>query len=489
MDIAAVLLAIVTLTAGLALGWMLARTRATTATAEAIAAARADFATAAAERDAARSELAQVRQERDDAAAALRTAEARLVASDTKLKTQDQIDDELKQTFALLSAEALRSSQQQFLTLADDRLKQAGVPIAESLEKVGRQLGEIERNRAGAQEALKQQIEFVRDTGERLKVETAALVSALRKPQARGQWGELQLRKCVEYAGMLDRCDFSEQASVTTSDGTLRPDMIINLVGGKTIVVDAKVTLVGYLDAHEAVGDDARAEHLARHARHLKQHVDVLAAKSYWSQFPATPEFVLMFVPGDGPLNAALEQDPTLLEYAMTKRVQILGPMALVPTLRAIAYSWQQQALADNARDVFDLGREMYKRLGVMGDHMDKLGRSLTSAVKAYNGTVGSLEKNVLVTARKLNALEVVDAELAAPNPVEEPVRPLGAPELVSAADDARQIVVLPGSEAGVLEPERRDDYGIDAGDVGHDRRADTRRLHLETPAQAADIS
>jgi DNA recombination protein RmuC len=465
MDISAVFLALVTLAAGIAVGWAAASRRAS----DTAGAARAGIAAAEADRDAARAELSRVREERDAAAAELRKLEARLAEAATMLKTQDQIDEELKKTFTALSSDALRTNQQQFLALADDRFKLAGAPIAESLEKVGQQLGEIERNRVGAQAALKQQIEFVRVTGEQLKVETASLVSALRKPQARGQWGELQLRKCVEYAGMLDRCDFTEQTTLATADGLLRPDMIINLVGDKTIVVDAKVTLVGYLDAHESTDESVRAEHLARHARHLKQHVDTLAAKAYWSQLPATPEFVIMFVPGDGPLNAALEQDPTLLEYAIARRVHILGPMALVPTLRAIAYAWQQQALADNARDVFDLGREMYKRLGVMGEHMDKLGRSLTSAVKAYNGTVGSLEKNVLVTARKLNALEVVDVELATPNAVEEPVRPLGAPELVTSVEEGRQITVLPGVDEPDDIGRRAVDYGIDTlPEVGH---------------------
>jgi DNA recombination protein RmuC len=479
MDIAAVFLALVTLAAGIAVGWALASRRASDAAAAsqassagAAAVAQATIAAAEADRDAARAELARVMDERDTASFDLRKLEARLAEATTRLKTQDQVDEELKRTFAALSSDALRTNQQQFLALADDRFKLAGAPIAESLEKVGQQLGEIERNRAGAQAALKEQVEFVRLTGEQLKNETASLVSALRKPQARGQWGELQLRKCVEYAGMLDRCDFTEQMTVTTSDGLLRPDMVINLVGGKTIIVDAKVTLVGYLDAHDATDDLARAEHLTRHARHLKQHVDTLAAKAYWSQFPATPEFVIMFVPGDGPLNAALEQDPTLLEYAMSRRVQILGPMALVPTLRAIAYAWQQQALADNARDVFDLGREMYKRLGVMGDHMDKLGRSLTSAVKAYNGTVGSLEKNVLVTARKLNTLQVVDADLDTPNAVEEPVRTLGAPELVASAEEGRQVTILPGLDDSDDLGRRADDYGIEANsDSGHTRR------------------
>jgi DNA recombination protein RmuC len=462
MDITAALVAILTLAAGFIAGWALASNR-SGLTRSASAAANASL---AAERDAVVRERNDLRSERDITQGALREAHMKLAAAEARLDELAKAEEQLKDTFARMSREALDRNNETFIKLADVQLKRAGEPIAESLEKVGRQLGEIERNRAGAQEALKQQIEFVRLTGEQLKAETASLVSALRKPQARGQWGELQLRRCIEYAGMLDRCDFTEQATITGADGVLRPDLVVNLVGGKTIVVDSKVTLVAYLDAHEAPDETSRAEHLARHARHLKQHVDTLHSKAYWSQFSATPEFVIMFVPGDGPLNAALEQDPTLLEYAIDKGVHILGPMALVPTLRAIAYAWQQQSLADNAREVFDLGREMYKRLGVMGDHMDKLGRSLTGAVKAYNGTVGSLEKNVLVTARRMNALKGLDADLDAPDAVEEPVRPLGAPELVASAEEGRQVVVLPatdGQEPLGLEG-RVEDYGIDAG-------------------------
>jgi DNA recombination protein RmuC len=235
--------------------------------------------------------------------------------------------------------------------------------------------------------------------------------------------------------------------------------------------VDSKVTLVGYLDAHDAVDDTMRAEHLARHARHLRSHVDSLAAKDYWSQFSNAPEFVIMFVPGDGPLNAALEADPSLLEYAFTKRVHILGPMSFVPTLRTIAYAWQQASLADNAREVFDLGQELYKRLGVFGGHMGKLGRSLTSAVKTYNESVGSLERNVLSAARKLNDLQVTGEKLEPVDGVEESVRPLAQSELVD-SDDASRIVTLAPSTAGG-ELDRLEDYGIHggAGDLFEDWR------------------
>ena len=278
----------------------------------------------------------------------------------------------------------------------------------------------------------------------RLKTETAALVNALRKPQARGRWGELQLRRCVEYAGMTDRADFTEQTSVNTADGVLRPDLIVRLVGGKSIVVDSKVTLSAYLEAHDATEDSVREERLVAHARHLRQHVDQLAAKTYWAQFSPTPEFVLLFVPGEAFLAPALDHDPTLLEDALAKGVHIVTPTSLVSTLRTVAYTWQQDALAANAAQVFELGRELYSRLGTMGGHVDKLGRQLTGAVNSYNDTVRSLESRVLVTARKLNDLEVIDTPLGERTMIDESVRPVGAPELVASAEQSRALVALP---------------------------------------------
>jgi DNA recombination protein RmuC len=464
MDITAVLLALLTLAAGLAAGWALARTRGVT-----------DSATVLAQRDATRAEADTLRAERDRIATEAGTAQA--AAADAmarldseraniadKLATLQHNEVALKDTFARLSQEALARNNTQFLEAADTRFALAGKPLTETLGKVEAQLREIEKERAVAQQSLTQQIEFVRRTGEDLRHETASLVSALRKPQARGRWGELQLRRCVELAGMTDRCDFTEQATVTTSDGVLRPDLVVRLVGGKSIVIDSKVTLAAYLEAYEADDDVTREERLSAHARHLRQHVEQLAAKSYWSSFTPSPEFVILFVPGDAFLAAALDRDPALIDDAFGKRVHIASPTTLISVLRAVAYAWQQDALADNAEQVFSLGRELYKRLGTLGDHMDKLGRSLTGAVKAYNGTVGSLEKNVLVTARKLNTLEVVEGELAEPTPVEEPVRTLGAAELVTSAEDGRAVVVLPARAERVSadELEYADDYGIE---------------------------
>jgi DNA recombination protein RmuC len=491
MDITAVFLALVTLMAGLVAGWAIARSRSAAEASGSAAAA----ATLSAEREAAVAELERMRVERDTARAQLRDAELRTQEAVTRLdqlqRTEEQLkaaETQLKDTFARMSSEALARSSTQFLELADDRFKQAGRPLTDTLGKVELQLREIEKERAGATEALTRQIEFVRKTGDDLRHETASLVSALRKPQARGRWGELQLRRCVEYAGMTDRCDFTEQASVTTSDGMLRPDLVVRLVGGKNIVVDSKVTLSAYLEAHDATDEVVRDERLTAHARHLRTHVDQLAAKNYWAQFSPTPEFVLLFVPGEAFLAPALDRDPTLLEDALAKGVHIVTPTSLVSTLRTVAYTWQQDALAANAQRVFELGRELYRRLGTMGDHIDKLGRSLTGAVKDYNRTVGSLEKNVLVTARKLNDLEVVENELIERTPIEEPVRPLGAPELVAAAEGTRTVISLPSLTPASLETAADHDRGAD--DFGQGdllARADDYGLLAEEPEPLAE--
>jgi DNA recombination protein RmuC len=456
MDLAAVLLALVTLAAGLAAGWALATTRSAAA-----------VASTATERDAAASERDRLRSEHDATAESLRTAELLVQETTTKLEALEANGDQLKDTFARMSSEALQRSSTQFLELADERFKQAGAPLTDTLAKVESQLRSIEKDRAGAHEALSKQIEFVRTTGEALKTETAALVNALRKPQARGRWGELQLRRCVEYAGMTDRCDFTEQTSVTTADGVLRPDLVVRLVGGKSIVVDSKVTLSAYLEAHDAADDATRENRLTAHARHLRNHVDQLAAKAYWAQFSPTPEFVLLFVPGEAFLAPALDHDPSLLEDALAKGVHIVTPTSLVSTLRTVAYTWQQDALAANAAQVFELGRELYARLGTMGGHVDKLGRQLTGAVNSYNDTVRSLESRVLVTARKLNELEVIDTTLDARTLIDEAVRPVGAPELVDSAERSRAVIALPPllenpsdtSDSALLD--RSLDYGL----------------------------
>jgi DNA recombination protein RmuC len=242
---------------------------------------------------------------------------------------------------------------------------------------------------------------------------------------------------------MVAHCDFDEQVAVRTVDGVQRPDLVVRLAGGKNVVVDAKVSVSAYLEAAESDDDDRRAARMAAHARHLRAHVDGLAAKEYWAALRPTPEFVVLFVPGEAFLGPALEHDPALLEDAMRRGVIVATPTTLIAMLRTIAYAWQQQALTENAREVFELGQELYKRLGTLGGHVDKLGRTLRRAVDDYNATVGSLERNVLSQARRMAELNVTDRDLGAPVPVEEVPRPLTATELLASADEARNLRVV----------------------------------------------
>jgi DNA recombination protein RmuC len=302
-------------------------------------------------------------------------------------------------------------------------------PMRQTLARVEQQLRESDLARTRSHAELTQQIEFTRRGAEQLREQTTALVTALRRPEARGRWGELQLRRVVELAGMAAHVDFDEQVIV---DGGQRPDMVVRLAGGKNVVVDSKVSLAAYLEAASAGDEDAREMRLAAHARHLKAHVDQLGSKAYWSALPSTPEFVVMFVPGEAFLAPVLEHEPGLLEYALSRRVHLATPTTLVSMLRTVQYAWQQQALSENARAVFDVGRELYDRLSGLGKHLERVGKSLTSSVAAYNAAVGTLETRVLVSARKLAVLGVVDGELPAPGPVAETARPLSAPELVA---------------------------------------------------------
>ncbi|MCO6006625.1 DNA recombination protein RmuC [Actinoallomurus purpureus] len=374
---------------------------------------------------------------------------ARAKAAEEKLA---YVEEGLAERFQALSAQALDASNQRFLELAGTRLATANAeaageldkriaPLRDTLGKVEEQLREVETGRRESHAMLAKQVEFVRQSSDQLRKETQTLVRALQRPEARGRWGELQLRRVVEISGMTRHCDFDEQA---VAENGLRPDMVVRLAGGKNIVVDSKVSLSAYLDAAGADEPGAWEARLDAHARHLREHVDRLAAKSYWQSFSPAPEFVVLFVPGEAFLAPALDRDPGLLEYAMRRRVHIATPTTLVSMLRTAHYAWQQQALSENARAVFELGRDLYDRLGTLGRHVDQLGKSLTNAVVAYNRTIGSLESRVLVTARKLNELGVTDAELDPPTPVEEPARSPSAAELADDAEQNRQIRLLP---------------------------------------------
>jgi DNA recombination protein RmuC len=365
------------------------------------------------------------------------------------------VDGYLSERFQALSSQALDISQQRLLEVSEIRLRAANLsaaseldsrknaveqlvePLRQTLARVEAQLRQSESERQKSQVALTEQVKFARQAAEQLRDQTQALVTALRRPEARGRWGELQLRRVVELAGMSARCDFDEQVTVAVPGdgeqpaGTARPDMVIRLAGGKNIVVDSKVSLAAYLEAAEAADEQVRDARLVAHARHLKEHVDRLAAKAYWSALSPSPEFVVLFIPGEAFLAPALERESGLLEYAIARKVHIATPTTLVTMLRTAQYAWQQEALSDNARAVFDLGRELYERLTGLGGHVELVGKSLASAVTAYNRAVGTLESRVLVTARKLNQLGVTDADLAAPQPVELPARTLSAPELI----------------------------------------------------------
>jgi DNA recombination protein RmuC len=358
------------------------------------------------------------------------------------------VDSHLAERFEALSAQALDASTARFLEVAEGRLRAANAtaageletrraavdhligPLKETLARVEDQLRESDAARTRSHAALAEQVSIARQTSEQLRDQTQALVTALRRPEARGRWGELQLRRVVELAGMSARCDFDEQ--VSAGDGTLRPDLVVRLAGGKNIVVDSKVSLAAYLEAAQSDDQDMRAARMDAHARHLREHVDRLAGKAYWAALSPSPEFVILFIPGEAFLAPALEHDPGLLEYALGRKVHIATPTTLVTMLRTAQYAWQQEALADNARAVFDLGRELYERLGGLGRHVDQLGRTLTKAVSAYNQTVGSLESRVLVTARRLNDLGVVEGELEPLAPAEAATRALSAPELIA---------------------------------------------------------
>ena len=365
-----------------------------------------------------------------------------------QLATAAATADERAKSAAERAALLERTAAQQAALTSDQLAQRFDVeqlvgPVRDTLARVEQQLRESDVARATSHAELAQQVEFTRRGAEQLRDQTQTLVTALQRPEARGRWGELQLRRVVELAGMAAHVDFDEQVIVA---GGLRPDMVVRLAGGKNVIVDSKVSLAAYLEAAAASDDAVRQDRLAAHARHLKTHVDQLASKAYWSALPETPEFVVMFIPGEVFLAPALDHDPGLLEHALARRVHIATPTTLVSMLRTIQYAWQQQALSENARAVFDLGRELYERLSGLGRHLERVGKSLTNAVGSYNQAVGTLETRVLVSARKLSALGVVDAELTAPAPVSETARPLSAPELVT-SDPLDERPPLPSPE------------------------------------------
>jgi len=376
------------------------------------------------------------------------TAEKLALLEDARVKLAD--------AFSAMSAEALRKNNQSFLELAKETLgtfqetakgdlekRQQAIsevvgPVRESLAKVDAQINELEKNRVGAYESLQQQVRSLLETQQQLRTETGNLVKALRVPNVRGRWGEVQLRRVVEMAGMVDHCDFDQQTSVTAEEGgMLRPDMVVKLPEGKTIVVDAKTPVVAYLDALDAPDEVTRGEQLTRHAAHVRAHIEALSRKAYWEQFPTAPEFVVLFLPGEMFFSAALERDPMLIEYGAAKRVILATPTTLISLLKAVFFGWRQQKMTQNAEEISKLGRSLYERLSKMGDHIGKLGKSLGSSVEYYNKAVASLETRVMVKARSFRDLEVgtPEMEIEALEPVDLLPRRLQAPELTGGAE------------------------------------------------------
>jgi len=342
------------------------------------------------------------------------------------------LDERLQAAMTALSAEALDASSARFLELADSRLSGYVRPLTESLEKMDAQLRGVERVRQQAYGALQAQVST-------LSERAGSLTNALRTPPVRGRWGEAQLRNVVEYAGMVEHCDYVSQATTATEDGTIRPDLVVRIPGGKHVVVDAKAPLAAYLDAFETSDDAERELRLADHARQVREHVTKLSAKGYWRQFDPSPDFVVMFLPDESYLRTAHEHDPTLQEYAWSSNVILASPSTLMVLLRTVAITWQQETIAESAREVSDLGRELYKRLSTMGAHFGKLGKSLDGAVRAYNETVGSLERQVLPQARRFEQHGIKGIELPELPPVQNQARQLVAAELVESDPESEQ--------------------------------------------------
>ena len=440
-----ILLALLAAAAAAAVAWTIAAERRAADLRRALTAMEGEL-------GAARITLAAAQQAQDGLAAAL-DAERRNTTE--KLAVLEQARDAMKDSFAAISADMLSQNNTRFLALAREKLgefQQGAVsdldvrqkaiadlvqPLRESLTKVDAKLSEVDRDRATSHGVLAEQLRSLTHAQLALQSETGKLSRALRSPNIRGQWGELQLRRVLEAAGMVEGHHFEIKESAHGEDGRLTPDVIVRLPGGKNVVVDAKVALTAFLAAIECDDETERNGKLKDHARQVKDHIVRLGNKGYWAHFQPTPDIVVMFVPGEALLSAALQHDTALLEFSMTKGVMLASPLTLIALLRAITYGWQQEKIARNAMEISELGRQLYDRIAKLAEHFESVGKSLAKAVAAYNGAVGTLETRVIVTARRLKDKGITAAEeLPDLETIDQVPRPLGAPQLTGLFDE-----------------------------------------------------
>ena len=467
---------IATLLVGLLLGavsaWLVFRSRAASVVSEHDSQMRAEAATARSEASAARADVAhqqtEVERARGDAAEArghamairaqmaevqakVATAEAERTAAVQRAEELAADRESLLMQFKVLSGEVLDRQSKVADASAEQRLKateQIMAPMKTSLDRFEARLTEVEKERIAIASELREQVRAVQLTGDQVRRETTALTTALRKPQVRGAWGELHLKRVVELAGMVEHCDFVQQETSSTDDRVIRPDLKVMLTEGKFVYVDAKVPLSAFLDAQEASEASERERCLKVFAQNVRSHADALSAKQYWKADEATPEFVVLFMPSEALYAEALQLMPDLTEYAAGKNIIIATPSTLIAMLRSVAYGWRHAALATSAKEITTLGQELYGRLSTMGHHFDRVGRGLASSVKAYNEAVGSMETRVMASARKFRDLKVTNEVLDEVKAVEETVRQIAAPELV---EDAAQVTPMLGRELRAL--------------------------------------